>query len=267
MADEELGTEQPEQLANDASVEPESSPGEVDADADTSAEPEGSPKKTPWFQRRIDEVTAEKWDLKRQNEQLLALLQQGQQRQPDPTPAPTGKPELESFSSYEEYTEALADWKVEQKFAEIEQRRNAETAAQAAARQEAEFAQRVRQAIAVQPEIERIVNDPSLPVSQAMAEVIRAAENGPQMLAALDANREQAARIYAMSPQLAAFELGRLAAGIQPPQPRRVTVPPKPINTLGGGASPTPFDPSTITNGDEYKRWREADMKAKRNAQ
>lgn len=267
MSDAEMGNELPEVLASDATEETDSSTVEVDAEAEASAEPEeGSPKKTPWFQKRIDEVTAEKWDLKRQNERLLEMLAQ-QQRQPEPDirPAvPDGRPVLENFASYEEFTEALADWKFDQREAQREQRLRAETAAEAAARQEAEFAERVRKAAAEQPELERIVNDQTLPVSEAMAAVIKASDIGPQMLAALDADRESARRIYALPPHLAAFELGRLAASATAPaQPRRINQPTPPINTpLAGGTAAT-TDPARMTDA-QFAAWRRAQIAQRR---
>lgn len=268
MSDVEMGAEQPEMLADDASVETDSSPVEVDAEAEASAEPEGSPKKTPWFQKRIDEVTAEKWELKRERDQLRDLLyQQQQQRQPEPAAQPAaadGRPVLENFDSYEAFTEALADWKFDQRMTQLEQRRNAETAAQAAARQEAEFAERLKQAAAQQPELEQIAQDRTLPVSEAMAQVIKVSEIGPQMLAALHADREQARRIYDLPPHLAAFELGRLAASATAPQqPRRVNQPSPPINTpLAGGTAAT-TDPARMTDA-QFAAWRRAQIAQRR---
>lgn len=271
MSDVDQGQGLPETPATDA-IEADSSPAQLDESTETTQEGEQpAERQKPWYQKRIDEITAARREAERRADQLLAMLEQTTQAQrapqPQAEPKPAqGRPVLESFESYEEFSEALADWKVEQKFAEREQRQQAETAAQAAKRQQAEFSTRIREAATRAPELIDLVNDDTLPVSPAMGDVIRSVANGPDVLLYLHQNREEAARLYDMPPHVAAFELGRLAAGIQPPQPRRVTVPPKPINTLGGGASPTPFDPSTIKDGDEYKRWRDADLRAKRNA-
>jgi hypothetical protein len=269
MSEVDMGTGTPEVPAIDANAA-DSSPADLDAGTETTQEGEPpAEKQRPWYQKRIDEITAARRDAERRADQLLAMLEQRErQEQPQPTPQPmqaTGRPVLENFSSYEEFTEALSDWKVEQKFAEREQRQQVETAAQAARRQEAEFATRVREAATKTPEVMEAIRDETLPISAAMGDVIRYVPNGPDVVLYLHQHRDEAARLYELPPHVAAFELGRLAAGIQPPQPRRVTQPPEPINTLGGGTSPAPFDASTIKDGDAYKAWREADLKAKRN--
>lgn len=80
-----------QQPANETTV-PDSGTEQTSPAPDNQGEPE--PKKTPWFQRRIDELTREKHEAKRQADQLAAQLQQARQTaapkpaQPtQPTPA------------------------------------------------------------------------------------------------------------------------------------------------------------------------------------
>lgn len=267
MSEVDMGTGTPEVPAIDANAA-DSSPADLDAGTEPTQEGEQPPEKQrPWYQKRIDEITAARREAERRADQLLAMLeQQTQQRvEPqqhvEPTPA-YGRPVLENFSSYEEYTEALADWKVEQKFAEREQRQQAETAAQAAQRQEAEFAVRIRDAAAKTPEVMDAINDRTLPISPAMGDVIRSVSNGPDVVLYLHQHRDEAARLYDMPPHVAAFELGRLAAGIQPPQPRRVTQPPEPINTLGGGMTVL-NKPVDKMSDDEFAAMRRAEIQSR----
>jgi hypothetical protein len=272
MSDVDQGQGLPETPADDA-IEADSSPAQLDEGTETTQEGEQpTEKQRPWYQKRIDEITAARREAERRADQLLAMLEQTTQTQrtpqPQAEPQPAqGRPVLENFESYEEFSEALADWKVEQKFAEREQRQQAETAAQAQKRQHDEWMSRVVSVEQRSPEVRDAIEAIGPTLLPETAGVLKALENGPDVLVHLYQHRDVAERIASLDPYMAAVELGRLSAGIQPPQPRRVTVPPKPINTLGGGASPTPFDPSTIKDGDEYKRWRDADLKAKRNAQ
>lgn len=269
MSEVDMGVEQPKVPASDAIAETDSSTVEVDAeDTETSAEPDqDSPKRTPWFQKRIDEVTAEKWELKRERDQLREMLQRQMQPQPEPATQAVrtdGRPVLENFTSYEEFTEALTDWKLDQRDAAREQRQQAETAAQAVARQEAEFSDRVRKAAVDKPDILRIVSDDTLPVSPAMAEVIKASDIGPQILAALDADRESARRIYELPSHLAGIELGRLAASASAPaQPRRINQPPPPINTPLAGGTAVTTDPARMSDA-QFAAWRKAQIAQRR---
>ncbi len=271
MSDVDQGQGLPETPAIDA-IEADSSPAQLDESTETTQEGEQpTEKQRPWYQKRIDEITAARREAERRADQLLAMLEQTTQAQRTPPqqqaePQPIqGRPVLENFASYEEFSEALADWKVEQKFAEREQRQKAETAAQAERRQHSEWMARVEAVEHRAPSIRDAIEAVGPMLSPVAASVIKTLDNGPDVLVYLHQNREAAERIASLDPYIAAAELGRLAAGIQPPQPRRVTQPPEPINTLGGGTSPPPFDPRTIKDGDEYKRWREADLKAKRN--
>lgn len=261
MSEVDQGQGLPETPANDA-IEADSSPAQLDEGADTTQEGEQpTEKQRPWYQKRIDEITAARREAERRADQLAAILEQttAQQRaQPhsfDQPTQPQGRPVLENFSSYEEYTEALADWKVEQKFIEREQRQQAETAAQAAARQEAEFEQRLRDAAARAPEVLEAVNDRYLPISPAMGDVIRSVPNGPDVVLYLHQHRDEAARLYDLPPHVAAFELGRLAAGIAPAQPRRITTPPPPITPLSGGVA-APSVPVEKMTDEQFAKWR-----------
>lgn len=260
MSDVDQGQGLPETPATDA-IEADSSPAQLDEGADTTQEGEQpSEKQKPWYQKRIDEITAARRDAERRADQLLAMLEQNATQRVDPqqhveqTPA-QDRPVLENFSSYEEYTEALADWKVEQKFAQREQRQQAETAAQAAQRQEAEFAARIRDAAAKTPEVMDAINDRTLPISPAMGDVIRSVANGPDVVLYLHQNRDEAARLYDMPPHVAAFELGRLAAGIQPAQPRRITTAPPPITPLSGGVAAHSVPVEKMTDA-QFAKWR-----------
>lgn len=232
---------------------------EQGAEEGQEAEPQGE-KQKPWYQRRIDEITAARRETERQNARLLALLeQQTQARQQPEQPQiqpPPGKPQLEQFQTYEDYTEALAEWKVGHLLQQREQQQREMQAAQQQAQREAEFSKRLQEAAAKTPEVMDAINDPTLPISTAMAGVIRAVPNGPDVVLHLSRNRDEAARLANLPPEIAAFELGRLAAGISPAQPRRTTPPPPaPINTLGGGTVATDGDPSRMTDA-QFAAWR-----------
>jgi hypothetical protein len=252
VSDESQGTDLPETVAIDAQ-EAESSPAIVET-------PEvEEPKKTPWFQKRIDELTAARRDAERReaalNDRLMGLLEQQRPTEPE---KPTGKPVLESFESYEDYTEALTDWKVDQKLTQVEQRRQAETAAETAAREQAEFNSRVQKTAAKAPEVLELVNDATLPVSAAMASVIKTVENGPDVLIYLGSNREEAARIAQLPAHLAAYEMGRLSTALTPVEKPKRNQPPAPITPLGGGSAAS-VEPEAMTDA-QFNTWRRAQI-------
>ena len=75
---------------------PESSP-EVVVQADAPEEP----KKTPWFQKRIDEVTAARREAERETQRLTARIQELEQSQ-----TAKDEPKLEDFPDWETFQDA-----------------------------------------------------------------------------------------------------------------------------------------------------------------
>lgn len=72
----------------------------------------------------------------------------------------------------------------------------------------------------------------AIPVSPAMADIIRSSERGPALAYWLAKNPEQAVSIANMPPLLAARELGRIEAGISPNKPRVDSKAPAPIQPV-----------------------------------
>lgn len=130
--------------------------------------------------------------------------------------------------------------------------REAEHRARDAAEQRAAmFAERVKAVADTIPDIEAVISDQSLPVSETGARFIQESEKGPQVAYWLGQNRAEAARIARMEPLQQAFELGRIEQRISAaPTAKRVSTAPAPVPTVGGGGSPGPKSPDTMSVGD-----------------
>jgi hypothetical protein len=94
-----------------------------------------------WQTKRIKKLSAEKNEQKKELESLkqrLLAVEQGGKPQPvEEKPAnqevkTAPKPTVDQFSTYEDYTEALADWKVDEKLRKIEAEKVAKSAQDAA---------------------------------------------------------------------------------------------------------------------------------------
>ena len=108
----------------------------------------------------------------------------------------------------------------------------------------------------------RLLNDPSLPATEAMAEVVFTSDKGVQIADWLGRNPSECARIAALSPIRQAHELGKLEARLTAPPP--VSKAPAPIPTVGTRAHAA-FNPETATQA-EYNAWRDAQDKARKRA-
>lgn len=240
--------------------------GEEAATPEASATPESGdtpadkPKKGG-VQKRIGELVREREDAKREAEywRKQALEDKGK---PEPKPQTEEKPKVDQFQSYEEYLEALADWKAEQKFTEREKKREQETRQERASREFNElrstFAQRAEQAAEKYEDFEEVAFSPDVPVSEAMVPAILSSEHGPDLMYYLGQNPKEAARIARLSPIAAARELGKLEAKLSEPPAKRPSKAPEPINPVGGRAD-AGKDPSKMTDA-EWMKWRESEL-------
>lgn len=148
-----------------------------------------------------------------------------------------------------EYSEKLADWKVEQALAKRDQ-------AEQQRRQEAEqkvlhgkWEERLQTAMASDPDFMDAVQTVGPVVTRmGVAELIKQSEVGTQLVQKLNANDQaELRRIAALTSPLAiAREIGKLESQLTAPpvlQPKPVSPPlPKPPAAVDGGSAPAPID-------------------------
>jgi hypothetical protein len=175
------------------------------------------------------------------------------------------KPKLDSYDTYEAYYEALADWKVEQRFKDQEVKskqeavkREQETAYEAYVRKTAEFKTANKDfddAIAEMVEAD-VVTD-------AMQQAIVQSDMGPEVAYYLAKHPEEAERLSKLGFVAVNKAIGRIEERIEAsksskPVVKTTNAPPpvKPIS--GANARATAIDPySGPTEFEAYKAWRE----------
>lgn len=117
------------------------------------------------------------------------------------------------------------------------------------------FQQRMFDAAETIPNIDKVITDPTLPVSPIGAHIIQESDKGPQMVYWLSQNRDEAARIASLDPISQARELGRIEARISSaPAARKVSQAPAPVPRVAGGANAGAKDPSSMSMS-EYAEW------------
>lgn len=215
-------------------------------------------------QKRIDRLTQEKYRLRAELEFLRSQQPQPQQAQPaQQAQQPSQAPKLEQYNSIEEYLDALADHKASQKFDHLAKEREAKES-QTRQQKEVEklhegYTKQTEQARKAYEDFDDVVQDPDLPISQAMAEAIMRSSNGADVAYYLGKNPDQAARIASLDPFSAAVEIGRIAATVVRPQPRKTSNAPPPIQPVGARATPV-TDPDKMS-ADEWMKWRNGQLK------
>lgn len=179
-----------------------------------------------------------------------------QLQRPNQVPIAPAAPKLddyETFESYErakdEYLVQMAEYKITQRMAQQQRQVQQQSVISA-------FEQRIAKAAEEDPTIIEIRNDPTLPVSQTMAQLLQRSESSPQILKWLNVNREEAVKIARMDPISAAMEFGKIEATIKAtpkPQPKKVSSAPAPISTVQT-TTPTSIDEDDLPMEEYYKR-------------
>jgi hypothetical protein len=170
--------------------------------------------------------------------------------------APATIPPVDQFESPEAYADALAYQKAEQLLAQREQ-----------ARQQAaildSYHEKEEEARSKYDDFEQVAYNPKLPITDVMAESIRASDTGPEVAYYLGANPKEAERISRLAPLVQAKEIGKIEAKLADSPPmKRTSSAPAPISPVTARSSGAPAydttDPrSTKTMTDS--QWIEAE--------
>jgi hypothetical protein len=162
----------------------------------------------------------------------------------------------EQFASNEDYVEALADQRAEQKIAERDQRR-----------QQAEILEtyhdKEEEVRAKYDDFEQVAYNPNLPITTVMAQSIQASDNGPEVAYHLGANPREAERISRLSPIMQAKEIGKIEAQLTANPPiKKTSNAPAPISPVSARTTGAPAydttDPRSIKSMSTSE-WIEAE--------
>lgn len=264
--------------ALDAPVEP-IAPDAEEVVESTASPSTTSPKKKS-FQARIDEKTAEASAAKQradaaeqraaQLERDLAEARRVSARPVDSPVSPAvaaepvvakpvvdvAEPKVADFDDYDQFVAARADWSADKKIREAAEKVAAQTQAdrarvdtEAAARVHADrltqYEARCVDARKVHADFDAIKNQPDLPVSPLMADVLLEHELGAEITYALGKSPEDCRRIAALPPAKQLLEMGKFVARVEAASagPAAITVPRqtpthKPTKPVSAASSP-----------------------------
>ncbi len=188
-------------------------------------------------------------------------------------PAPAeGKPKPEDFKTVGEYTDALVEWKFNQRMKAQEERDAKSQQSKAVEVAQQQFAERVAAAAKEIPDYYEVVEAADWEVPHHMQAYIVDSENGARLGYHLAKNRDEFDRIAKLSPIRAFAELGKLEDKLlgkkpdaQPdkgaPAPTQVSRAPAPIQPLEGKSTTVAKDPSQMSF-QELRAHRQAERAA-----
>ena len=239
-----------EELQQSEQQEAAEKPEEGDEGDDQSGEekPQEKPKRSA--RERINELTKRAHEAERE----VQRLREASERKPAES---TEKPIPDRFGSYDEYVEALADWKADQRVAESFKRRDAERSqaaeARAAEAKAQAWAERQSEFREATPDYDAVVGKSAVQIAPHVVDTLLDSESGPELAYHLAKRPETVKRINALSPLSAARELGRIEATLSnpaAPQIKPASKAPAPITPVRSSA-PAAVDLASA-NMDQY---------------
>lgn len=247
MAEEAQAVEQEEVPPTNEAEQAEEQGDEVEKkeeattsdDAEDAGETDG--RKNKGVGKRINELTREKYDAMRRAEDARREAEYWRQQATAPrqqTPADV-KPSINDYETFEEYSEALAEWKFDQKIKEREiveyNRQQERTVAEKTTQQAKAWEERESKARQEIDDYDEVINpllsDPKILHHPGIGEALAASEIGPRILHYLGTNLSEAMAIAQMSPPAAAKAIGRIEAKLEAQSKPKSSAPtpPKPV--------------------------------------
>ena len=238
--------------AVETEVESESAPKEVEAkeaekEHDESSLPEG-------VKKRIDKVTRQKYEAiaeaNRLKAEIEALKAQSAPKQTEP--------QMQDFDTFEDYTNALAEYKYNQKTQAQAQQYNQQAQAQKVAQ---EWQSKVEKVRSVAPDFDAVFNNvASIEFAPMALEAVAEHPKGAEIAYMLGKDVGEAYRIAALPPYQQLMAIGEVAARANLPKPKTVSTAPAPVKPVSGGAS----NSAPPADMDEWVKWRNNQIRQKR---
>lgn len=209
-----------------------------DTDTDGHRDDKNRPK--GGVQNRIDELTRARREAEREAEYWKTRAG-APANPPAQNAAPSQKPTSDQFQTAEEYIEALADWKVEQK---LNQRDTQKQQQDTATAKVTSWQGKLESARTEIPDFDAVVNAADMPVAPHVAELLFEHDAGAKLMHHFAQNPSALEKLNGLNPTKAAFELASIATKFEASpvaKPDRLaSKAPPPARPVGSGRTTTP---------------------------
>ena len=205
----------------------------VETPKDTADEKQEAEKpKEDGFQKRINKVTADKWEATRRAEAAEAKLAEMQQAQ---APQQTVEPKLEDFDFDEQaHNSALIDFKVDQKAQSLQKQQQDTQAEQVKTEAAKKFTENCATFATDKADFNEVLG--MVPTLQpSVLQELMSMENGPELAYFLGNNQEIANNIARMNPVAAGIKIGEISRKLSEPKQIKPSSAPEPIEPVSSG--------------------------------
>jgi hypothetical protein len=229
--------EQMEPVEGEDIVEQEAADGKNDGGEEKDLRDGKGRFKHNGVQSRFNELTRKNHESERRarDAERRASYFEGLATQTAQNPAENAaKPTADQYDDYNEFVEALTDWKVAQKTQTMQS-----DAAKGVLENErkANYAERLEEAKSTIPDFVEVVGASDVTIANHVGELVMDSARGPEILYHLAQNPSLANTLNGLSERRAAMEIGRLEAQLEAPVVKRQSQAPAPISPISQGVS------------------------------
>lgn len=240
---------------------------------------DGFKKPKRGFKKRIDKLNAKLSEAQAQAEHWRQQALRGQkpeEKLQEETPAAVatkGEPDPDDFETSTEFYRAHARWAAQEELKAAKESERQEKLRAEAEAKKTTFHSKVQEFQKAHDDFEEVIADvDDIQMSPAISQAILESDNGPELMYELAKNREEYARMCALSPFDAVRALGRFEARMSKPSEEKTTVktkpttkappPAKPISTSSANGKKSIWDENL--SQAEYERMRAEQEKRRR---
>lgn len=204
------------------------------------------PKEPSRSQKRIGELTSEKYAYKRQLDDALEKISQLEAKTALEAPNKPRFMDYESDDAYEaamdEYYSAKAEYEKSQENQQASQQAQMQQQTQERNQSAQLFAQKCREQETHFEDFWTAISEPTFcallnNMNQDIVSLIQGLENGPGVLYHLSHHLDEAEKIVSLPPANAAFEVAKLSSSIKMPTAKTVSSAPEPTTVPSGSAT------------------------------
>ena len=180
--------------------------------------------------KRIDKVTRQKYEAIAESNRLKAEIEQLRAQIAPKQEAP----DISEFDTLDDYVEAVAEYKLNQKTQTAQNQQAQQTQAQAVAQ---DWVAKVDKVRSVAPDFDAVFNNvASIEFAPMALEAVAQHPKGAEIAYMLGKDIGEAYRIAALSPSQQLMAIGEIAARTNVPKPKTVSTAPAPVKPVGSSS-------------------------------
>lgn len=194
---------------------------------------------------------------RKSSREIQALRDEFNAYKTPPKVAIEGKPTLDQFDSYDEYTEAITDWKLDQRDTVRQQTESKRAEENRLAEAQKSFTEKSEKFRAITPDYDDVMAEiADVELSQGMNEAVIGSDLAAQLAYYFGKNPDEFERINELSPMQIGREIGKLEAKLatDAPKPPKQSNAPEPIKPVGASKSTVTPDVNKMSDA-EWDKW------------